>query len=268
MRFAVIGRSDVSVHPSAMVDPAARIGERVRIGAGAIVEADVVIGDDCVIDAYAVVRRGVRMGRGNRLHPFCVIGGDPQDLGFDRTTPSRVDIGDDNEFREHVTIHRATRANGATRLGSGCLIMNHAHVAHDCVVGDGCIMANGVQLGGHVGVGAGVVFGGGAMVHQFCRVGSRAMVAAMVLLRKDVLPYTLVGGEPVRHYRVNRIGLQRAGMSDETIAVVGKAMRALRRSGNRSIGPVGNFPELEHLREWLAAPSRRGIYGWVGSSRS
>ncbi len=254
----------MSIHPSAFIDPTARIGEGVSVGAGAIIEAHVVVGDGCVIDAYAVVRRGVRMGRNNRLHPFCVIGGDPQDLGFEASTPSWVEIGDDNEFREHVTVHRATREGGATRLGSGCLMMNYSHVAHDCVLGDGCILANGVQLGGHVEVGEGVVFGGGAMVHQFCRVGARAMVAAMVLLRKDVLPFTLVGGEPVRHYRANRIGLRRSGMSEEVVASIGRALRELRRSGNRSVGDCSGSPELRRLRDWLAEPSRRGVYGWAG----
>ncbi len=252
----------IRIHPDAHVDAAAVLGRQVVVGPGAVIEADVVIGDDCVIEAGAVVRSGVIMGSGNRVHPYAVIGGDPQDLSFDAAVTTHVRIGDRNVFREHVTVHRATAAGGATVIGSDCLMMNFSHVAHDCQVGDGCVFANGVQLGGHVQVDDAVVFGGGSMVHQFCRIGALAMVAASTLIRKDVLPYSLVGGEPVRHYRSNLIGLRRAGMTPEVVTAVAARLKALRRSGNRVACDDGGCAELAYLDRWLASPSRRGIYGW------
>lgn len=252
----------MSINTTANIHPSAQIGEGVTIGAWAVIEADVVIGDGCRLDAHAFIRRGVQMGQGNRVDPFVVLGGDPQDIGFDLQSDTFVKIGDNNVFREHVTIHRSTVAGTATEIGSNCYFMNYSHAAHDCVVGDGCILANAVQLGGYVKVGNGVVFGAGAMAHQFCRIGSLAMVAAMIPIRKDILPYTMAGGEPVKHYRMNAVGVRRSGMARENVKAISSALRALRESSNKDIGEIKS-PEVSQLKKWLKAESKRGVYAWL-----
>lgn len=252
----------MNIDATASVHPSAKIGKDVSIGAWAVVEADVVIGDGCRLDAHAFIRRRVQMGASNRVDPFVVLGGDPQDIGFNLESDTCVKIGDNNVFREHVTIHRATVAGTATEIGSNCYFMNYSHAAHDCVVGDGCILANAVQLGGHVKVGDGVVFGAGAMAHQFCRIGSLAMVAAMIPIRKDILPYTMAGGEPIKHYRMNAVGVRRSGMARENVKAISTALRVLRESSNKDLGEI-NSPEVNQLQMWLKTESKRGIYAWL-----
>lgn len=250
------------------IAPGAQLGENVSVHPLAIVEDDVVIGDNCVIEAFAMVRSGVRMGSGNHIHPHAVIGGNPQDLSFDPATPTFLEIGDNNTFREHVTLHKATAEGQATHVGSDCFFMNYSHAAHDCEIGDGCILANAVQLGGHVKVGERVFFGAGAMAHQFCRVGSLAMVAALIGVRKDVLPFALVGGEPVRHYRINTLGIRRSGVPNAGIKAISAAARQLRVTGSYSPDEPPELNELQYLQSWLAAESKRGIYGWADASSS
>ncbi|MFU8895923.1 MAG: acyl-ACP--UDP-N-acetylglucosamine O-acyltransferase [Gammaproteobacteria bacterium] len=250
-----------SIHPSACVAPGARLGPRVTVSAGAVIEDDVEIGADCVIGAHAVIHRRVSMGERNQVYPHAVLGGQPQDLGFDPLTETRVAIGDDNIFREGATVNRATRAVAATRIGSGCFFMNNSHVAHDCVVGDRVIMATGVALGGHVTVEDGVFLGGGAMVHQFCRVGRLAMVMGLCAVVKDVIPFTMVAGARVRHFRLNTVGLRRAGIDREGLRVLSEAYRRLRRRASLEDLPM--TPEVAHLKDWLAANTRRGIHGFA-----
>ncbi len=247
------------VHASALIASQARLGSGVTVGAFAVIEDEVEIGDQCRIGAHAVVHRYVRMGKGNQIHPHAVIGGLPQDLGFDAERATSVEIGDRNVFREGVTINRATAT--ATRIGSNGYFMNNSHVAHDCVVGDHAIFATGATLGGHVQVGDRVFLGGGVMVHQFCRIGSLSMVRGTSGISKDVIPYTLIGGFPVRHYRLNTVGLRRAGVEGERLRALSNAFRRLRR--RESLDDLPPTPELLHLWAWLAAESRRGIHGFA-----
>ncbi|MCF7980367.1 MAG: acyl-ACP--UDP-N-acetylglucosamine O-acyltransferase [Pseudomonadales bacterium] len=254
-----------TIHPSAIISPTAQIGQGTTIGPYAIVGEQVVIGKNCHIDAHAIIHSHVRMGEQNRVHANAVIGGSPQDLSFNPALTSWVEIGDHNEFREGVTISRATRENEATRIGNHCFFMNNAHVAHDCLVGNHNIFATSATLGGHVQVGDRVFFGGGAMVHQFCRIGSFAMIAGVIGIRKDVLPYTLIGGSPVRHYRLNTIGLRRAGISGERYKALSRAFRCLKE--NKPLSDLSNTAEIAHLKEWLNAVSKRGIYGFIDTGK-
>jgi UDP-N-acetylglucosamine acyltransferase len=249
-----------SIHRTAIVAAGARLGAGVEVGPYAVIEDDVEIGDECRIGPHAVIHRQVRLGARNRIHAHAVIGGSPQDLSF-KDADTWLVIGDDNIVREGVTIHRATRTETPTRIGSHCFLMAYAHVAHDCQLGDGVILTNNVNLGGHVEVGDDCMLGGGAGVHQFVRIGAQAMVSAHALLRKDALPFTLVGGEPVRHYRLNTVGLRRRGITGERYQALEQAFRALREATD--LGAVPATPEIELLRSWLARPSKRGILGFV-----
>lgn len=250
------------IHPTALIAPNARLGANVVVGPYAIIEDDVEIGDDCRIDAHAMVRRYVRMGQRNHVHPHAVLGGLPQDLGFDPDTVTAVEIGDDCVFREGCTVSRATQAGQATRIGSHCYFMNNTHVAHDCVLGQHNILAANVALGGHVHVDDRVFFGGGAVVHQFCRIGAFAMIRGMAGINKDVMPYCLVGGAPAKHYRLNTVGLRRNGIDGARYRVLSDAFRRLRHL-NRDLSDLPDTEELAYWRAWLAAPSKRAISGFA-----
>lgn len=248
-----------NIHPSAQIAASAELGPGVTVGAFAIVEDEVEIGAYSRIDAHAVVRRYVKMGQGNQIHPHAVLGGLPQDLGFDRDKVTWLEIGDHNVFREGVTVNRATQT--ATRIGSHGYLMNNSHVGHDCYLGDHNILAANVALGGHVIVGDRVFFGGASAVHQFCRIGSQAMIRGMAGVNKDVLPYSLVGGVPIKHYRLNTVGLRRNGVLGERYRTLSIAFRRLRQ--RQSLDDLPDTPELAYLRAWLAAPSKRSLAGFV-----
>jgi len=220
----------MSVHPTAIVSPRAALGRDVVVGPYAVVEDDVTIGDGTEIRAHAVVKRFTTLGRGNRVHEGAVLGGEPQDLSF-RDLETRLVIGDRNVIREGVTIHRSTKAGGATVVGSDCFLMAYVHLAHDNRVGDRVIMANNVMLAGHVEVGERAFVGGGAGVHQFCRVGRLAMVGGNAKVVQDCLPFVITDGHPARARGLNVVGLRRAGVGAPQLLTLKEAYRLLVRSG-------------------------------------
>jgi UDP-N-acetylglucosamine acyltransferase len=193
----------------------------------AILEEDVVLGEGCRIGAYAVIKRYTRMGARNRVHEHAVIGGDPQDFKFDPATVSSTEIGDDNVFREGVTVHRGSRPGSATRIGSNCFFMALTHVAHDCVVGNHVVMVNNSGLSGEATVGERAFLGGAVGVHQHCRVGRNAMVGMNSKLVQDALPFCITDGNPARASGLNLVGLRRAGFKAADIAELKNAYRLL-----------------------------------------
>jgi len=249
------------IHPSACVGANAVLGENVVVGPFAVIEDGATLGDNCQVGAHAVVHGEVRMGESNILHPHAVLGGLPQDLSFKRQTQTRLEIGDRNEFREGFTAHRATVAEGATRIGSDCYFMNNSHVAHDCTVGDKTIFANNVAIGGFVEVGNNVFMGGAVVVHQFCRIGSYAIVQGTTGINMDVIPFMLIGGRPAKHYRLNIVGLRRAGIVGENYKVLSAAFRLLKNK--KSLDALQLTSELQYLQNWLSADSKRGLHGFV-----
>lgn len=249
------------IHPTAYIAPGAMLGENVSVGPFAVIEAGAVIGNDSQIGAHAVVHGRVKMGQANILHPHAVLGGLPQDLGFDSQTESWLEIGDNNAFREGFTAHRATKSGGSTRIASGCYFMNNSHVAHDCSVGDKTIFANNVAIGGHVEVGSNVFMGGAVVVHQFCRIGSYAIVQGTTGINMDVMPFMLIGGRPAKHYRLNIVGLRRAGIVGADYKVLSSAFRLLKNK--KSLDELQLTKELQYLKDWLAAESKRGLHGFV-----
>ncbi|MEY4768630.1 MAG: hypothetical protein RL637_1269 [Pseudomonadota bacterium] len=249
------------IHPTAVIAADAILGNNLQIGAFAVIESNVEIGDNCQIDAHAVIRRFVKMGQNNHVHPHAVLGDLPQDIHFEAETLSWLTIGDRNVFREGVTAHRASIKNSATQIGSDNYFMNHSHIAHDCVVGNHSIFANSVAIGGFVEVGDRVFIGGAAVAHQFCRIGSYAMIQGTSGLNKDVIPFTLVGGRPAKHYRLNTVGLRRAGITGEAYRTLSAAFRLLKKK--QSLDSLIETDELRYLKQWLAAPSKRGIQNFI-----
>jgi UDP-N-acetylglucosamine acyltransferase len=215
-----------TLHPTAVVDPRAELGAGVVVGPYAIVEAGVALADGCVLHAHAVVRGPTLLGPRCVVHPFAVVGGEPQAKKHTHGAPARLEAGEGNVFREHVTVHGGTEGR-TTRIGGGNLFMVGAHLAHDGVVGSGCVFSNGTQLAGHAVVEDGVTFGGLSGVAQFVRIGEGAFVAAMTAVERDVPPFVVVQGNRARVRGVNVVGLRRRGVPEESIRALGKAVHAL-----------------------------------------
>ena len=220
----------MSIHPLAAVSPYALVGNNVKVGPFAVVEAGATIGDDCVLAARVVVHSGTLLGRGNHVFEGAVLGGMPQHLHMPEA-PGRVMIGDGNVIRENATVHRAMEADKVTRIGSHCLLMVGAHVAHDCTVGNNVILTNNALLGGHVTVGDRAFISGAVAVHQFCRIGSLAMVGGLARVLRDVPPFVTIDGGTTMVVGLNRVGLRRAGLTASEMNQLKAAYRLIYRSG-------------------------------------
>lgn len=222
------------IHPTAIIEPGAQLGVDVIIGAYAYLGAGVQIGDRTRVHHHATVEGNTYLGADCEVFPQAVIGGKTQDLKFHGGNPG-VRIGDRNVFRECATVHAATNDCEYTTIGSDNTLLAYTHIAHDCHVGNHLIMSNYAGLAGHVSVEDNVVIGGYGGVHQFCRVGSFAMVAACAKVVQDVPPYFIVDGAPATVRAMNRVGLERAGFSPLQIDRVKIIYRLLYRDGlNRS----------------------------------
>ena len=255
----------MAIHPTAVVAPGAEVDPSCEIGPYAVIGPRVKLGPGNVIGAHAVVEGDTTLGAGNRVFPHAVLGQIPQDLKY-AGEPTRLLVGERNQFREFTTVHLGTAGGGGvTRIGSGCLMMANSHVAHDCQVGDGCILANSVALGGHVVAEDHVIFGGLAGVHQFVRLGRYAFLAAGSVVVMDVPPYCTVQGDRAALAGVNTVGLARAGYTEAQSGRIRAAYRKLFRGQlelREAIAAVraeaGGEPEIAHLLEFLEG-SERGV---------
>jgi len=199
------------LHPSSVISSRATLGKEVRIGPFCVVGPDVVFEESVVLHSHAVVEGRTRIGAGTKIFPFASIGHRPQDLKY-AGEPSELVIGANNTIREYVTMNPGTKGGGmVTRVGDGCLFMMGAHVAHDCQIGNRVIMANNATLAGHVVIEDDAIIGGLAAVHQFVRIGRRAMVGGMSGVEHDVIPFGLVMGERATLKGLNVVGLKRGG---------------------------------------------------------
>jgi UDP-N-acetylglucosamine acyltransferase len=226
-----------TVHPTAVLDGDVRLGKDVQIGPYVIVRGPVEIGDGTVLDGHVAIEGPIRIGSGNRFFPFSSIGAIPQDLKYHGEV-SEVIIGDNNTFREFVTINRGTEGGGSlTRIGDKCLVMAYSHVAHDCIVGNRVILANGATLAGHITVGDFATVGAFTGVHQFCRVGPYAYIGGYSVVTRDALPFVKTVGMrgDAAIFGINSLGLTRLEFTDERIERLKQAYRHLfRSSGNLS----------------------------------
>jgi UDP-N-acetylglucosamine acyltransferase len=253
------------VHPTALVAPGARIADDVDVGPYTIIGADVAIGAGTWIGPHAVVTGRTTIGARNRIFQFASVGEIPQDRKYGGE-PTTTTLGDDNVVREFVTIHAGTAQDrGTTTVGNGNWFLAYTHVAHDCVVGDFTTFSNNAQIAGHVSIGDWAVLGAYAGVHQFCRVGAHAMLAAGAIVLQDVPPYVTAAGYPARPAGTNNEGLRRRGYSAADIATVRRAYRTLYRQGlslddaRESLAKaVEHAPLLAPLVAFLAE-SGRGI---------
>jgi UDP-N-acetylglucosamine acyltransferase len=254
------------IHHTAIVDPAARIPDSCRIGPYCTVGPDVEMGEECELISHVVLQGPTCMGSHNRIFPFAAVGMMPQDLKY-RGEPTRLEIGDYNEIRECVTIHRGTVGGlGVTRIGSHCLIMAYAHIAHDCIIGDHVIMANAATLAGHVTIEDHAVMGALCPVHQHVRAGEYSYVGGGTTITQDVLPFSKTSARrDVRAFGLNAIGLERRGFSRERIKKLHHAYRLLlasRLNTSQAIARLRSEGELGEDVELLVKfveESERGV---------
>jgi UDP-N-acetylglucosamine acyltransferase len=261
------------IHPSSVIHPSAAIDPDVQIGPFCLVGENVSIGSGTVLHAGAHILQNTKIGRNCQVFSGAVIGGPPQDHKF-KNECSFVEIGDDNILREYVTIHRATGEDQVTRIGSENMVMAYAHIAHNCEIGDRVTIASYVGISGHVTVENGVNFGGSSGIHQYCRIGTLAMVGGMSGINKDVPPYMTVSGLPAQVIDVNVRALRRAGVLAKVRGELRAAYKLLFRSNlNQSQAlqaieeEIEPSPELEHLLNFLRN-SRDGANGRGNSAHS
>lgn len=231
----------------------------VQVGPYAVIDADVEIGPGCVVGPHVYLTGITKIGSGNHFHASCVIGDAPQDLKY-KGDPTRLVIGNHNVFREHVTVNRATTLDEATTLGSYNLIMASAHVAHNCVLGNHIIMANSAMFGGHVKVDDRAVISGGCLVHQFCRIGTLAIMQGGSAISKDLAPYTVARGDNGIS-GLNVIGLRRAGFSPEQRLELRELYHALFRGG-QNLGEA-----LAAAREKFSSPAAKTMLEFISTSK-
>lgn len=233
------------IHETAIIHPDAKIGANVSIGPYSVIGAKVEIGEGCQIHSHVVIKGPSKIGKNNRIFQFCSIGEDCQDKKFSGED-TKLEIGDNNIFRECVTVHRGTvQDEGITRVGSDNLFMAYAHVAHDCIVGDGCIFANCCTLAGHVHVADGAIIGGLSGIHQFCHIGEYCFAGGGSIILKDLPPYVMLGKDGKPH-GINSEGLRRRGKSKETIMAIKRAYKVIYRS---ELTTKEAIPELEKMAE-------------------
>jgi UDP-N-acetylglucosamine acyltransferase len=251
------------IHATALVDASAELDDDVEIGPYSIVGANVRIGTGSSIGPHVVIGPRTTFGRRNRVFQFASIGEIAQDRKY-AGEPTRTVIGDDNTFREYVSVHAGTVQDRAqTTIGNANLFLAYTHVAHDCIVGDHTTWSNNAQIAGHVAIGDWVVLGAFSGVHQFCRVGAHAMLGAFAVVLQDVPPYTIVQGYPAQPKGPNSEGLKRRGFTPEQILAIRRAYKTLYRENlaldeaKRSLAEAARqSPVLAPLVEFLAVPGR------------
>jgi len=255
-----------SIHPTAVVSDEARLAADVEVGAFALIGAEVSIGEGTIVGPYTRIEGPTEIGARNHFYGHVSVGGPPQDLKF-KGERTQLKIGDDNTFREFVTLNRGTTGGGGiTTIGSHNFFMTCAHVAHDCHVGSHTVFANCATLAGHVEVGDYATVGAFSAVHQFCRVGEHAFIGGGTMATQDVLPYAkTVSPRDNGSFGINTIGLERKGVPKESIEALQRAYRILIRSKlkldealPKIESELGTIPEVRYLLEFVRA-SKRGF---------
>jgi UDP-N-acetylglucosamine acyltransferase len=252
------------IHSTAIIHPGAQIGSNCDIGPYSIIGENVVLGNDCRLHSHVVIDGHTRLGVANEIFPFACIGLKTQDLKW-KGGVTRTEIGDHNTFREYVTVHSATSDGEATVVGSHNHILAYCHLAHNVTLGSHVIMSNVATLAGHVTVEDHAVVGGLAAVHQFCRIGKFAMIGGCSKVVQDVPPFMIADGNPAETRTINKVGMERHGVSEAAQSAMKHAYKILFREGlsiSNALAKIEQdllpLPEVAHLVQFVRA-SERGI---------
>jgi UDP-N-acetylglucosamine acyltransferase len=252
------------IHPTAVVHPKAQIAADCEIGPYSVLGEGVILGPRCRLHSHVVIAGQTRLGEGNEIFPFASIGLKTQDLKW-KGGSTRTEIGNNNTFREYVTVNSATGDGEATVIGSNNHLLAYSHVAHNVTIGNGVIMSNVATLAGHVEVEDYAVVGGLAAVHQFCRIGKMSIIGGCSKVVQDVPPFMLADGNPAETRTINKVGLERHGVSEAAQSALRQAFKILFREGltipnalARIEKELPNVAELQHLVGFIRG-SERGI---------
>src|SRR3954453_2537160 len=256
--------SDSQIHATAVVDAGAEIGSGVVIGPYSVIGPEVIVGPDCWLQHHVTLCGPTRIGGGNKFYAYCSIGQQTQDLKY-RGEPTYLEIGDENTFREFVTVNRSTTSEGKTRLGNGGNFLAYSHIGHDCVVGNNVVFSNNGTLAGHVQVGDNAVMGGLTAVHQFCRIGRFAITGGCSKIVQDVPPFMIADGNPAEIRGINLIGLERNGFAPEAVKRIKEAFQLIYLSNynpRQAIDAIAKeLPESDEISQIVEfiQQSERGI---------
>lgn len=253
------------IHETALISPKARLAENVTVGPYSVIGENVEIGNRTTIGAHVIIDGHTCIGEDNVIHPFCVLGGPPQDKKY-KGEPTRLLVGNRNTIREYCTMNRGTAQDaGTTRLGNDNWIMAYVHLAHDCQVGNSTIFANNAQIAGHVHVDDHAILGGFTVVHQFVSIGAHSLTAMGTILLQDLPPYVTAAGNTAQPHGINAEGLKRRGFSAESVSAIRTAYKTLYKSGlaladaKKSLeDQARTIVEIRMIVDFLAR-SRRGI---------
>ena len=256
--------SEAEIHPTAIVDPTAEIGPGTVVGPYCVIGKSVVLGANCRLQHQVTLVGPMRAGIGNKFYAYCSIGQQTQDLKY-KGEPTYLEIGDENTFREFVTVNRSTTSEGKTRLGSRGNFLAYTHIGHDCTVGDEVVFSNNGTLAGHVQVGDHAVMGGLTAVHQFCRIGRFAIMGGCSKIVQDVPPFMIADGNPAEIRGVNLIGLERKNFPPESVKLIKEAFRLIYRSKLNTAQAIEamrqELPQMKDIAEIIEfiEKSDRGI---------
>ena len=258
------------IHSTAIIHPQAQLAPDIRVGPYAVIDAHVTVGAGCILGPHVYLTGHTTIGARNQFHSGCVIGDAPQDLKY-HGEATRLRIGDENIFREHVTVHRSNSLAEDTVIGSQNFLMAHSHVGHNCALGHRIILANGALIGGHVSIADRVFLSGNCLVHQFVRIGTLALMQGGAAISKDLPPYTIASGDNTI-CGLNTVGLRRAGFSVEQRMELKRLYHALFRSeGNLSeaVAAARHDFTSECAEAMLAfvIASKRGVCLAISSAR-
>ncbi len=256
--------NETLIHPSAVIDPSAQVGAGCEIGPYCVVGADVNLGENCWLQHHVSLTGPTRVGAGNRFFAFSSVGQVSQDLKYGGE-PTYLQIGDDNVFREFVTVHRGTGVASITQVGNRGNFLAYAHIAHDCVIGDDVIFSNNGTVAGHVEVQDRAVIGGLTAVHQFCRIGRFALTGGCSKIVQDVPPFMIADGNPAKVRSFNKVGLERHGFTEDRVRNVKECYRIIYRSSlnlQQAVEQIrADLPDTAEIEQIVAfvTSSPRGI---------
>jgi len=252
------------VHSTAIIDSKVQIGRDCEIGPYCVIGEHVTLGDGCKLHSHVVIDGHTKLGKGNEIFPFAALGKKTQDLKW-KGGITRLEIGDHNVFREGVTVHCATDDGNATVIGSHNLVLNCAHIAHDCVLGNHIILSGYAGLAGHVVVEDHAILSGYVAVHQFCRIGKLSMIGGCSKVRQDAPPFMIVDGSPAETVTINKVGLERHGIPEETQNALRQAYKMIFRESLTVANALAKIekelpplPEIQHLVQFVRS-SKRGV---------
>jgi UDP-N-acetylglucosamine acyltransferase len=256
--------SDVRIHSTAIVDPRTEIGAGTIIGPYCVIGPNVVIGQNCWLQHHVTLQGPMRAGAKNKFYAYCSIGQQTQDLKY-AGEPTYLEVGEENTFREFVTVNRSTKGDGKTRIGSRGNFLAYSHIGHDCGVGNEVVFSNNGTLAGHVQVGDNAVMGGLTAVHQFCRIGRFAITGGCSKIVQDVPPFMIADGNPAEIRGVNLIGLERKNFPADRVKLIKEAFRLIYRSKHNTAQAVeavrkelAQSEEVRQIVEFIEN-SERGI---------